>query len=239
MHQLENGYTKIANTLLEVLVKKPIPQNSLRLIIWAIRNSYGFNRKHTSAASIRGISKNINMSRSSVQLALKGLIFNKIFIKNKNGGFDFNKNKVAEFTTLPASPLAPLPPCQPTGQKGPAHWPPPASPLAEKASPLAPIQSSLKKNLNKIRVKKERKVFTPPLLSEVRAFCLERKNQVNPDKWFSHYESNGWLVGKNKMKDWKASVRYWEHSDFNEQKKHIGNLAAPIPGKYDGIGEKA
>lgn len=57
--------------------------------------------------------------------------------------------------------------------------------------------------------------FTPPTLDEVKAYCQERKNGVNSDKWFNHYQSNGWMVGKTKMKDWKAAVRTWEGENQN------------------------
>lgn len=59
--------------------------------------------------------------------------------------------------------------------------------------------------------------FTPPTLQEVQAYCTERKNTVNPERWLAHYEANGWRVGKNPMKDWKAAVRTWEQSDFAQK----------------------
>lgn len=55
--------------------------------------------------------------------------------------------------------------------------------------------------------------FTPPTLEEVRAYCLERGNKVDCEKWFDFYESKGWFVGKNKMKNWKAAVRTWESDE--------------------------
>ena len=56
----------------------------------------------------------------------------------------------------------------------------------------------------------KRKVFTKPTVEEVKAYCAERKNNVNADKFIDFYESKGWLIGKNPMKDWKACVRTWE-----------------------------
>lgn len=55
--------------------------------------------------------------------------------------------------------------------------------------------------------------FTPPTLEEVRAYCQERGNKVDCEKWFDFYESKGWYVGKNKMKNWKAAVRTWEKEE--------------------------
>lgn len=54
------------------------------------------------------------------------------------------------------------------------------------------------------------KRFVKPTLDEVRAYCDERRNRVDPQTFLDHYESNGWRVGKNPMKDWKAAVRTWE-----------------------------
>lgn len=52
--------------------------------------------------------------------------------------------------------------------------------------------------------------FAPPTLEEVTAYCRERGNGVDPQRFIDHYTANGWKVGKNTMKDWKAAVRTWE-----------------------------
>jgi hypothetical protein len=52
--------------------------------------------------------------------------------------------------------------------------------------------------------------FTPPSLEEVNSYCQERGKGVDAERWMNHYEANGWMVGKNKMKVWKAAVRTWE-----------------------------
>ena len=55
-----------------------------------------------------------------------------------------------------------------------------------------------------------RKKFTKPTLEEVTEYCKIRQNTINPMAFIDHYESNGWKVGKNAMKDWQAAVRTWE-----------------------------
>ena len=65
--------------------------------------------------------------------------------------------------------------------------------------------------------KPKRKRFTPPTVSEVSDYCRERQNSVDPEKFVDYYESNGWKVGKNPMKDWKAAVRTWERSSYKKQ----------------------
>jgi len=52
--------------------------------------------------------------------------------------------------------------------------------------------------------------FTPPTAAEVEAYCRERGNGIDPARWLAYYESNGWRVGRNPMRDWKAAVRTWE-----------------------------
>lgn len=58
-----------------------------------------------------------------------------------------------------------------------------------------------------------------PTTEQVAAYCKERGNRVDPEKWMAYYLSNGWKVGKNPMKDWKAAVRTWEKSEFNQPPK--------------------
>ena len=57
---------------------------------------------------------------------------------------------------------------------------------------------------------KKSKRFVPPSISEVAAYCRERKNMVDPEQFVSFYESVGWKVGSKPMKDWRAAVRTWE-----------------------------
>ena len=60
--------------------------------------------------------------------------------------------------------------------------------------------------------------FIPPTLTEVKIYCQERNNGVNPEKWFNFYQAKNWMIGKNKMIDWRAAVRTWEHGDNQKQK---------------------
>ena len=59
----------------------------------------------------------------------------------------------------------------------------------------------------------KRTVFVPPTLEEVAQYCEERNRGVDPNKWYDFYLSKNFMVGKNKMKDWKASVRTWEKDE--------------------------
>jgi len=55
--------------------------------------------------------------------------------------------------------------------------------------------------------------FRPPTVEEVRAYCTERQNRVDPSQFVDFYISKGWKVGGQGMKDWKAAVRTWEKRD--------------------------
>jgi len=77
-------------------------------------------------------------------------------------------------------------------------------------------------NLTSINKNKEiriiNKYFTIPTISEVENYCIERKNTIEVESFINFYDSKGWMVGKNKMKDWRACVRTWE---MREKKKPI------------------
>ena len=72
------------------------------------------------------------------------------------------------------------------------------------------IHSSAKSTTTK------RKRFEKPSISDIKQYCIERNNNVNAEQFFDYYESNGWKVGKNSMKDWKAAVRTWERSEYRK-----------------------
>ena len=69
-----------------------------------------------------------------------------------------------------------------------------------------------------------RKRFTPPTVEEVAAYCGERNNRIDPQTFVDFYASKGWVVGKSKMKDWKAAIRTWEKRDGNSQPERKVNF---------------
>ena len=73
-------------------------------------------------------------------------------------------------------------------------------------------------NTNQSNTKESCKRFIPPTLEEVKAYCKERNNTVDAERFIDYYTANGWLVGKNKMKDWRAAVRTWERNSFGKAK---------------------
>ena len=80
----------------------------------------------------------------------------------------------------------------------------------DKSTPEIEIELELEKELDKRNVKEKK--FIKPTLEEIKAYCLDRHNPVDYQRFYDFYEAKGWYVGKNKMKDWKACVRTWERS---------------------------
>ena len=73
--------------------------------------------------------------------------------------------------------------------------------------------------IEEIKQAKKSSRFKKPTLDELEHYCIERQNKVDIQKFFNFYESNGWKVGKNPMKDWRASVRTWESNSFDDKKQ--------------------
>jgi hypothetical protein len=82
-------------------------------------------------------------------------------------------------------------------------------------------------NKNEKKEKNENNTFTPPSAFDVLDYCKERKNYVDAETFIAFYQSKGWMVGRNKMKDWKACVRTWEKSSLGQIKQQ-----EPIEDKY-------
>ena len=64
-------------------------------------------------------------------------------------------------------------------------------------------------------IKVKRDVFIKPSIEEIKTYMIEIGMTDVSEKWFDYYESNGWLVGKNKMKNWKAAVRTWKNNNLS------------------------
>lgn len=101
------------------------------------------------------------------------------------------------------------------------------------------IHSSAKSTTTK------RKRFEKPTLSQITQYCLERNNNVNAEQFYDYYESNGWKVGKNSMKDWKACVRTWERNGYDKpikkknNKQDTLNDMRDLMNEYGGVNEQS
>ena len=80
-----------------------------------------------------------------------------------------------------------------------------------------------KRKENEIKEKEREYVFAPPSFDLVKNYCLERQNNINPQRFIDYYESNGWKIGKVMMKDWKATIRSWETNKIETVKETTQN----------------
>lgn len=83
----------------------------------------------------------------------------------------------------------------------------------------ANVNTQTRQDKSKQDKTKQDKRFTPPTLDEVKAYCQERGNNVDAERWMNFYESNGWKVGRNPMKSWQAAVRTWERNGVGGSQK--------------------
>lgn len=84
------------------------------------------------------------------------------------------------------------------------------------------INNNIKENNNN-KLLLQKKVFKKPSIEEVKKYCSERQNGIDAEYFIDFYESKGWLVGKSKMKDWKACVRTWEKNRKKNQDVNLPN----------------
>lgn len=125
--------------------------------------------------------------------------------------------------------------------------------ISDKNPPEIEIEIELEKD---IEIEKEihssakstttkRKRFEKPTLSQITQYCLERNNNVNAEQFYDYYESNGWKVGKNTMKDWKACVRTWERNGYDKpikkknNKQDALNDMRDLMNEYGGVNEQS
>ena len=112
----------------------------------------------------------------------------------------------------------------------------PKPPRGEKIDTQGVKKSTPNKNHLLIRTNKGRRLkFTSPTQDQVKEYCDERENKIDARLFCDTYEARGWMIGKSKMKDWRAAVRTWEKrgQEFapRQRQKQSGNTMT----LHDGI----
>lgn len=197
-----NGWIKLFRTMLdwEWFTDGPV----LRLFVYVLLKA---NTEQTSYRGIeipRGsfnaseekISLETGLSRQQVRTALKKLISTKEITKKvTNGNTIITVQKYNEYqspndycnqgiTTIATSPIT---------------------------SGITTTATTLIKNKKRRREEdKNKPPFIPPRVEEVREYCQSRRNGIDAEEFVDFYQSKNWMVGKNKMADWKACIRTWE-----------------------------
>ena len=174
------------------------------LLIYAI--IYGFSQaeQQTFSGSLQYLADWTNSTRQGVMKNLKSLL-DKGLIEKKD--ININGVKFCEYCTTEF-----------TGVYNKVY-------RGVQQSLTGGVQQSLHNNINidntnnNINNNISGKRFKPPTVDEVKAYCIERQNNVDAARFIDYYTANGWKVGKNTMKDWKAAVRTWERNGYSAKGK--------------------
>ena len=185
------------------------------LLTYAIIYGFSQNGESKFTGSLQYIADWTNSTKQGVMKNLKALVEKGLIVKTDiyENGVKFVKYHATEFNPMQQNL---------TGYETELNG-------GMQQSLTPPIQQSLPNNIssnnlsNSIRDNNssadKTKRFVKPTLEEVKAYCAERGNNVDAEHFYDYYEANGWKVGKNPMKDWKASVRTWERNGYDGKAK--------------------
>jgi phage replication O-like protein O len=187
-------FTKIANDLLVAMCRAGLTSHEFRVFLSVIRLTYGWNKKDRKI-SLGDLSEVSGIQRQHVARAISRLTSKNMIKRNGVTGIqkDYDKwvlpNEVVPNGVVPNEVAEVLPNEV-------------AEVLPNEVAPLL------------LKTKDNERQWTHPSVEQVKAYCSERKNGIDPERFVDFYASKGWMIGKNKMKDWQACVRTWEqHSE--------------------------
>lgn len=211
--QIENGYTKISNELLDAIIRQKLSGHEFRIAMLVIRKTYGYNKKQ-DAISLSQMAKSVGISKIRCSQVINRLQLQKIVTvtENINGivkKYLFNKD-YEQWVTVTEK-------CNRIRKVNEPLRKSVTLPLQKTVTTKESIKDNIQKKKEKDKDIVKNGIFHPPTISEISEYCLVRKNWVDPDRFHDFYTSNGWKVGKNKMKDWKAAVRTWEKNEYNQK----------------------
>ena len=177
-------------------------QSKNEMLLYALIYSYS-DGGSAFYGSTEYLAKRLGSSKSRIIKVLNEMVSKGLIIKKTSGRFNFyvtNFNYVCN-TDEPTVSVQHPERCQ-----------------IDTESSVTPTPNNINNNINNnISAKR----FVKPTVEEVRAYCKERNNNVDAEKFISHYDSNGWKVGRTPMKDWKATVRTWEKNDYGYHNKAV------------------
>lgn len=180
-----------------------------------------------------GLYGETNSARGSVTKAILELVKPQI---DRDRNLYENGRKGAEYGALGGRPKKPQGNPKETPEKPQGN--PKETPVSSRARDISlsnisclniNIQEQEKEESKEIegaggKGRERRKRFQKPTVEEIASYCSERGSLVDAQSFFNFYESKGWMVGKNAMKDWKAAVRTWEQrEDFRSNRQPQGS----------------
>lgn len=193
------GYTLIQDWMLD------LPLSLVETAVYAMVYGFSQDGESTFKGSLSYVARKVKSSKDTARRALRKLeelgYIERIVVPVN--GVEFNTYKVADGGCTMLGRIAN---CKGGGSK------------------MLPNNKEYNKDINTHSNKGN--AFVCPSLPEVEAYCRERGNAVNAEAFIAYYESNGWMIGKNRMKDWKAAVRTWEQRD-RMAKPQVARKAQP------------
>lgn len=175
--------------------------NTCRVFIHMLLKAYWKDKKIEGTVIPRGsfhssygrLAEETQLTVDEVRTAVKHLISTKEITKHVTSKYTvFTVNNYDAYQIIPSS------------------FPTDSQPIPERF----PTKEEYKEGNNKKEVPKgTKKKFEPPSVDDVRVYCQERGNGIDPEYFVDFYKAKDWMIGKNKMKDWKAAVRTWERTE--------------------------
>ena len=215
MHLNDGNFVTI-----QAFMVRPVEDGGLGLkgneaLVYAIIYGFSQNGESWFEGSQSYLAEWCGSTTRGIRKNLESLI-NKGFIEKRDGGV--NGRMVVDYRVSQSSALRNKVPGSP--EQSSYHN------IVDSITP-----SDIDTNVSISSPPKGSRSFVKPTLDEVRAYCLERKNGIDPEAFIDHYDSNGWRVGKSPMKDWRAAIRNWER-----QRKERGETP-PTERRMRGFGE--
>jgi hypothetical protein len=154
--------------------------------------------------SVKTLAKEARISSRSVQNTLRRLErsgeLQTSIAEGPKGSNLYSLPRYAEFAPPPPAEFAP-----PTQH----NFTPPTQIRATSPAAAMSPEPSLKQPLDN-----RPKSFVPPTLEELTSYCDARQSKIDTIKFWNHYEANGWMAGRVKMRNWKAAVGKWERNEI-------------------------
>lgn len=96
--------------------------------------------------------------------------------------------------------------------------------IGDADAPHTQVETNIQNETSDAAAGKKRKQFKKPTVEEIEKFAHELNlTNLDPQYFYDYYESNGWMVGKNHMKDWKATAKNWNRRQFSTSRQR-GNV---------------
>lgn len=96
--------------------------------------------------------------------------------------------------------------------------------IGDATAPHTQVETVIQEKNSETAARKKREQFIKPTVEEIEKFAHEYNlTKLDPQYFYDYYESNGWMVGKNHMKDWKATAKNWNRRQFSTNRQR-GNV---------------